>query len=116
MFYFWPCALGNFIVTLLCSATFRQTHRKTVDGRLCAAAFVQNRETYTGCADAANPAGESGRPWCYVETQVLDGHVSLTNHRNCIVDIFDCSCWVPMAVRQLGIIVVRVPSFVIECD
>merc|ERR1740123_1320931 len=51
--------------------TFRQTHRKTVDGRLCAAAFVQNRETYTGCADAANPAGESGRPWCYVETQLL---------------------------------------------
>merc|ERR1712032_1764824 len=51
--------------------SFRQTHRRTVDGRLCAAAFVQNRETYTGCADAPNPAGESGRPWCYVETQVL---------------------------------------------
>merc|ERR1712032_983434 len=52
-------------------AASRQTHRKTVDGRLCAAAFVQNRETYTGCADAADPAGESGRPWCYVEAQLL---------------------------------------------
>ena len=40
------------------------------DGRLCAAAFVQNRKSYTGCTDAANPAGESGRPWCYVEAQV----------------------------------------------
>lgn len=27
---------------------FRQQHRKTIDGRLCAAAFVQNRQTYTG--------------------------------------------------------------------
>ena len=27
---------------------FRQQHRKTVDGRLCAAAFVQSRQTYTG--------------------------------------------------------------------
>merc|ERR1719301_486695 len=50
---------------------FRQQHRKTVDGRLCAAAFVQDRQTYTGCTDATNPAGESGRPWCYVEAQLL---------------------------------------------
>ena len=49
---------------------FRQQHRRTVDGRLCAAAFVQNRRAYTGCTDAANPVGESGRPWCYVEPQV----------------------------------------------
>ena len=40
------------------------------DGRLCAAAFVQNRKSYTGCTDAPNPAGESGRFWCYVEAQV----------------------------------------------
>ena len=39
------------------------------DGRLCAAAFVQNRRSYTGCTDAPNPSGESGRPWCYVEAQ-----------------------------------------------
>ena len=49
---------------------FRQQHRRTVDGRLCAAAFVQSRKAYTGCTDAANPIGESGRPWCYVEPQV----------------------------------------------
>jgi len=40
------------------------------DGRLCAAAFVQNRKSSTGCTDAPNPAGESGRSWCYVEAQV----------------------------------------------
>ena len=38
--------------------------------RLCAAAFVQNRKSYTGCTDAPNPTGESGRAWCYVEAQV----------------------------------------------
>ena len=38
--------------------------------RLCAAAFVQNRKTYTGCTDAPNPTGESGRAWCYVEAKV----------------------------------------------
>merc|ERR1719352_1656531 len=51
---------------------FRQQHRRTLDGRLCAAAFVQNRKSYTGCTDAPNPAGESGRAWCYVEAQLLD--------------------------------------------
>merc|ERR1711935_888926 len=50
---------------------FRQQHRRTIDGRLCAAAFVQNRKSYTGCTDAPNPSGESGRPWCYVEAQLL---------------------------------------------
>jgi len=50
---------------------FRQQHRRTIDGRLCAAAFVQNRKSYTGCTDAPNPTGESGRPWCYVEAQDL---------------------------------------------
>merc|ERR1712187_610137 len=49
---------------------FRQAHRRTVDGRLCAAAFVQDRTAYTGCTDAPNPVGESGRPWCYVEAQL----------------------------------------------
>merc|ERR1712146_781644 len=49
----------------------RQQHRRTIDGRLCAAAFVQNRKSYTGCTDASNPNGESGRAWCYVEPQLL---------------------------------------------
>ena len=39
------------------------------DGRLCAAAFVQDRRSYTGCTDAPNPSGGSGRAWCYVEAQ-----------------------------------------------
>merc|ERR1719482_829233 len=57
---------------LLPLTKYRQQHRRTIDGRLCAAAFVQNRKSYTGCTDAPNPAGESGRPWCYVEAQLLD--------------------------------------------
>ena len=32
---------------------------------------MQNRKSYTGCTDAPNPAGESGRSWCYVEAQLL---------------------------------------------
>ena len=34
---------------------FRQQHRKTLDGRLCAAAFVQDRKAYTDCSTAPNP-------------------------------------------------------------
>merc|ERR1719188_1790048 len=49
---------------------FRQQHRRTVDGRLCAAAFVQHRQAYTGCTDAPSPSSISGRPWCYVEPQL----------------------------------------------
>merc|ERR1719282_903688 len=48
-------------------------HRRTIDGRLCAAAFVQDRQAYTGCTDAPNPEGVSGRPWCYVEPQLTEG-------------------------------------------
>lgn len=39
---------------------FRQQHRKTIDGRLCAAAFVQDNQTYTDCTDARSPDGTSG--------------------------------------------------------
>ena len=52
-------------------ASHRQQHRRTIDGRLCAAAFVQSRQVHTGCTDAPNPAGASGREWCYVEPQLL---------------------------------------------
>merc|ERR1712072_853538 len=51
---------------------FRQTHRKTADGRLCAAAYVHNSQAYTDCTEAANPNGISGRAWCYVEEQVAN--------------------------------------------
>ncbi|KAL8447874.1 hypothetical protein Emed_004169 [Eimeria media] len=36
---------------------FRPRHRKTVDGRLCAAAFVHEGQTYTDCTDARSPDG-----------------------------------------------------------
>merc|ERR1719362_146242 len=55
---------------------FRRQHRRTLDGRLCAAAFVQGGSTYTGCTDTPNPDGISGRVWCYVEPQVLDEKTS----------------------------------------
>merc|ERR1719163_1777320 len=51
---------------------FRQTHRKTLDGRLCAAAYVHNSQAFTDCTAAANPDGVSGREWCYVEEQAAN--------------------------------------------
>ncbi|ESS33462.1 PA14 domain-containing protein [Toxoplasma gondii VEG] len=50
---------------------YRQVHRKTIDGRLCAAAFVQDNVTYTDCTDSKAPDGTVGRMWCYVEVQLL---------------------------------------------
>lgn len=37
----------------------RQQHRKTVDGRLCAAAFIQDRQAYTGCTEVVRLAGSN---------------------------------------------------------
>jgi len=75
-------------------ASTRQQHRRTIDGRLCAAAFVQNRKTYTSCTDSPNPAGESGRPWCYVEAQVHE-HVcdALGIAPSCISQVAGNECW-----------------------
>ncbi|KJP86931.1 hypothetical protein AK88_03440 [Plasmodium fragile] len=50
---------------------YRQQHRKTVDGRLCAAAFVQDDQTFTDCTKATDPNGITGREWCYVEVQLV---------------------------------------------
>ncbi|CRG94711.1 LCCL-like protein, putative [Plasmodium gallinaceum] len=50
---------------------YRQQHRKTVDGRLCAAAFVQDDQTYTDCTKATDPNGITGKEWCYVEVQLI---------------------------------------------
>ena len=58
------------LLSLLVAAQHRQQHRRTVDGRLCAAAFVFDRQTHTGCSDSSNPVGEHGREWCYVDAQV----------------------------------------------
>merc|ERR1711862_111898 len=51
-----------------------------VDGRLCAAAFVQDRHAYTGCTSVRDPSGASGRAWCYVQPQVVDGTTSSWNY------------------------------------
>ena len=79
---------------------FRQQHRRVIDGRLCAAAFVQNRKAYTGCTEAPNPSGESGRPWCYVEPQV--GALGFYTHCDCARS--SSSSW---ATPLHGIIAVR---------
>merc|ERR1711988_961560 len=50
-------------------AKYRQQHRKTMDGRLCAAAFVFDQQAYTDCAPTNSPEGVSDREWCYVEEQ-----------------------------------------------
>ena len=68
--------------------TTGQSHRKTADGRLCAAAFIHNSQAFTvadfdgtqdsdaivhglyciqDCTTVNNPDGVSGREWCYVE-------------------------------------------------
>ncbi|CAK9091910.1 unnamed protein product [Durusdinium trenchii] len=49
---------------------FRQQHRRTLDGFLCAAAFVQDGNVYTNCTDAPTPEGGSGREWCYLDPQL----------------------------------------------
>ena len=70
-------------------ASHRQQHRKTIDGRLCAAAFVQSRQVHTGCTDAPNPAGASGREWCYVEPQLLSDATSGLSPWNYCTQVVD---------------------------
>ena len=89
---------------LLPLTKFRQQHRRTIDGRLCAAAFVQNRKSYTGCTDAPSPSGESGRAWCYVEAQVLCVYTS--NNACPVKRNTYSSWWIQVAAKQRGIIVV----------
>jgi predicted nuclease with TOPRIM domain len=46
----------------------RRKKRYTEDGRLCAAAFVQDGVTYFDCTSARAPDGSlKNREWCYVE-------------------------------------------------
>ena len=69
-----------------CGCALGQTHRKTLDGRLCAAAYVHDSQAFTAqlfshvtvlalaglvqdCTTASNPEGISGREWCYVEAR-----------------------------------------------
>ena len=71
-----------------CGCNVGQTHRKTLDGRLCAAAYVHDSQAFTvqvfsdatvvvllggllqDCNTASSPEGISGREWCYVEVRV----------------------------------------------
>ncbi|CAD7930813.1 unnamed protein product [Amoebophrya sp. A25] len=59
---------------------FRQQHRRTEDGRLCAAAFIQDQQPFTNCTDIAAPTANAenvvGREWCYVEAQVMNEPVN----------------------------------------
>ncbi|CEM32701.1 unnamed protein product [Vitrella brassicaformis CCMP3155] len=64
---------------------YRQQHRKTIDGRLCAAAFAQDGLTYTDCTDATNPDGATGREWCYYE-RVVKGRPDGWNYCVPVVD------------------------------
>ncbi|EAN33261.2 PA14 domain protein [Theileria parva strain Muguga] len=50
---------------------YRQRHRKTLDGALCAAAFVRNGNTFTDCTTTEAPDGSVGREWCYLEVQLI---------------------------------------------
>lgn len=55
---------------------FRQQHRRTRDGRLCAAAFIQDQQPFTNCTDIDSPTpapnNVASREWCYVEPQLLN--------------------------------------------
>lgn len=63
---------------------YRAQHRRTVDGVLCAAAFVQGSQTFTSCTDAVpSPGGTSGSPWCYVEANALNADPKLANWGIC---------------------------------
>ena len=74
--------------------------RVSEDGRLCAAAFVQNRKSYTGCTDAPNPSGESGRPWCYVEAQA--GTLRVRPRRLAAALVLFCSSWTQAPPKRRG--------------
>jgi hypothetical protein len=54
------------------SPRFRAQHRRSIDGRLCSAAFVHDHQTYTNCTDVTDPSGTAGSDWCYVEPQLLN--------------------------------------------
>lgn len=92
-------------------AQSRQHHRKTVDGRLCAAAFVQNRQAYAGCVKAPSKRGAT----------VL-GHVALCSRcyfvkscgraSMCVCIKKEAALW---NMSSLFIIFTRVRAITAEC-
>ncbi|AFZ81278.1 hypothetical protein BEWA_006870 [Theileria equi strain WA] len=49
---------------------YRNRARRTEDGHLCAAAFVERDQVYTDCTLEVAPDGTTGREWCYLEAQL----------------------------------------------
>ncbi|BAM41924.1 uncharacterized protein TOT_040000304 [Theileria orientalis strain Shintoku] len=50
---------------------YRNRARRTIEGHLCAAAFVQRDQIYTDCTVEVAPDGTEGsKEWCYLEAQL----------------------------------------------
>ncbi|KAK2196510.1 bifunctional Fibronectin type II domain superfamily/PA14 domain/PA14-GLEYA domain [Babesia duncani] len=49
---------------------YRNSPRRTLDGHLCAAAFVHANNVYTDCTMEVAPDGSSDKEWCYLEAQL----------------------------------------------
>merc|ERR1712151_1093250 len=47
----------------------QQTHRKTMDGRLCANTYTVEGRDFSGCVTLNNPEGVVGREWCTISRQ-----------------------------------------------
>ena len=51
--------------------------------------LLKDRQAYTGCTDAPNPLGQSGRAWCYVRRGVLS--LNRIDQTAVLVAYFSCS-------------------------
>lgn len=49
---------------------YRARARRTVEGNLCASAFVEKNQIYTDCTKEIAPDGTQDREWCYHESQL----------------------------------------------
>merc|ERR1712083_963935 len=62
--------------TTLGAESVLQSHRKTVDGRLCASSYTVDQRDFAGCVTLSSPDGITGREWCMVSEQVASAGVS----------------------------------------
>merc|ERR1712232_1370129 len=53
-----------------------QTHRKTVDGRLCANSYTVDQQDFSGCVTVGAPDGTHGREWCQITEQAASSGAS----------------------------------------
>ncbi|GFE53335.1 PA14 domain-containing protein, putative [Babesia ovis] len=49
---------------------YRARPRRTIEGHLCASAFVEKNQIYTDCTLEVAPDGTENREWCYLESQL----------------------------------------------